>query len=172
MRLLHRHKQDCKLETTATNLAKDALEIAACQCFAYQATVFAGNYLGKASKNKYTWDLVASAPLSVGKAALGMALGGREASAVRAVGCSGEKPPTRSCGVRGAVLTAGGSRGLRIPPPSGALSAHPYASHPSISSGSSHLHFPSCTAVILPRLPSSHSRNQPTSSSDRFWLPS
>lgn len=82
MRLLHRHKQDCKLETTATNLAKDALEIAACQCFAYQATVFAGNYLGKASKNKYTRDLVASAPLLVGKAALGMALGGREASAM------------------------------------------------------------------------------------------
>ena len=70
------------METTATNLAKDALEIAACQCFAYQATVFAGNYLGKASTNKNTWDLVASVPLSVGKVVLRMALGDTEASAM------------------------------------------------------------------------------------------
>ena len=79
MCLLHRHKQDCKLETTATNLAKDALEIAACQCFAYQAAVFAGNYLGKTSTNKNTWHLVASAPLSAGKVALRVALEDREA---------------------------------------------------------------------------------------------
>lgn len=82
MCLLHRHKQDCKLETTATNLAKDALEIAACQCFAYQATVFAGNYLSKASTNKNTWDLVTSAPLSARKVALRMALGDKGLSNV------------------------------------------------------------------------------------------
>lgn len=78
MSLLHRHKQGCKLETTATNLAKDALEIASCQCFAYQAGVFAGNYLSKASTNKNTWDLIPSAPLSAGR----LALGHTEASAM------------------------------------------------------------------------------------------
>lgn len=74
MCLLHRHKQDCKLETTTTNLAKDALEIAGCQCFAYQAAVFAGNYPGKASTNTNTWDLIPSAPFSVGKVMPRMAL--------------------------------------------------------------------------------------------------
>lgn len=99
MCLLHRHKQDCKLETTATNLAKDALEIASCQCFAYQAAVFAGNYLSKASTNKNTWDLITSAPLSLGR----LALWDTEASAVGALGCSvGEKPPACSCRVHGA----------------------------------------------------------------------
>lgn len=82
MCLLHRHKQDCKLETTATNLAKDALEIAACQCFAYQAAVFAVNYLSKASTNTNTRDLIISAPSSAAKAALRMALGDAAALAV------------------------------------------------------------------------------------------
>lgn len=98
MCLLHRHKQDCKLETTATNLAKDALEIASCQCFAYQARVFAGNYL---SKNKNTRDLITSAPLSVGR----LALWHTEASAMGALGCSaGEKPQPAAAG---SVLMAG-----------------------------------------------------------------
>lgn len=99
MCLLRRRKQDCKLETTATNLAQDALETAACQCFAYRATVFAGNYLGKAGTNKSTWDLVVRAPLSAGRAALRTALGVTEASAMGAAGCSvGEKPPACSGG--------------------------------------------------------------------------
>lgn len=74
MCLLHRHKQDCKLETTTTNLAKDALEIAACQCFAYQATVFAVNYLSKASTNINTRDLIVSVLSSTAKMALRMAM--------------------------------------------------------------------------------------------------
>lgn len=93
MCLLRRHKQGCKLETTATNLAKDALEIAACQCFAYQATVFAGNYLGEARTNKSMRDLIASGPLSVGRAALRPALGVAEASAVEQLGAQLVKSP-------------------------------------------------------------------------------
>lgn len=62
------------METTTTNLAKDALEIAACQCFAYQATVFAVNYLSKASTNINTWDFIVSVLSSTAKMALRMAM--------------------------------------------------------------------------------------------------
>lgn len=91
--LLHRHKQDCKLETTATNLAKDALEIAACQCFAYQTTVFAGNYLSKASTNKNTRDIVTGAPLSVGRVTLRMVLGDQTPRQCEKLGVQSVKAP-------------------------------------------------------------------------------
>lgn len=164
MCLLHRHKQDCKLETTATNLAKDALEIASCQCFAYQATVFAGNYLSKASTNKNTRDLITRAPLSAGR----LAQRHTEASAMGALGCSaGEKPPPSSCRVHGADV----GMWAGVSPPLAALSACPCAFHPSRSSRSSHLHSPSSTGIILPCLLSSHGRtlqSQPISSSGQL----
>lgn len=126
MCLLHRHKQDCKLETTATNLAKDALEIAACQCFAYQAAVFADNYLGKAGTNKNLWDLVVGAPLSVGKAALSVALGDTEASEMGPVGCSVSEKTL----ARGVELITGDTCGTGSPTLVD-LSAHVHACHPS-----------------------------------------
>lgn len=144
MCLLHRHKQDCKLETTATNLAKDALEIASCQCFAYRAGVFAGNYLSNVSTNKNTWDLITSAPLSAGR----LALWHTEASAMGALGCSvGEKPPACSCRVCGAD---GWGVWVGVFPLLAALSACPCDFHPSRRNRSSHLHSPSYTAIILP----------------------